>query len=68
MKEIKRNNIQKYRKHNNMTQEELAEKAGISMTTLSGIEKHKRAMKVYMADKIAKIFGISTKQLWEDEE
>lgn len=64
---IRKNKIKKYRIYYNMTIEELAEKTGISVSALGYYENHKCKLKIFRAGKIAKVFGISTSQLWEDE-
>jgi putative transcriptional regulator len=54
-----RNNIRKLRFHNNeMTQEQLAEKVGVTRQTIIAIEGGKYAPSLELAFKIAVVFGV----------
>lgn len=54
-----RNNIRKLRFHNNeMTQEQLAEKAGVTRQTIIAIESAKYAPSLDLAFRIALVFGV----------
>jgi putative transcriptional regulator len=54
-----RNNIRKLRFHNNeMTQEQLAEKAGVTRQTIIAIESAKYAPSLDLAFRIALAFGV----------
>lgn len=54
-----RNNIRKLRfHHNEMTQEQLAEKVGVTRQTIIAIESAKYAPSLELAFKIALVFGV----------
>lgn len=53
------------RKDKNMTQEELALNAGISMKQLKGIENGERAINLTMADRLARALGITLHELFD---
>jgi putative transcriptional regulator len=53
-----KNNIRKLRfHHNEMTQEQLAEKAGVTRQTIIAIENAKYAPSLELAFRIAQVFG-----------
>ena len=56
-------NIKKLRKNNNLTQEQFAEKIGISLQGLSNIERNKYQPAVSTIDKICKKFKITPAEL-----
>ncbi len=56
-------NVQQKRKEQNMTQEELAEKTGLSFQMISHIETGRKTATVYVAADIAKAFGCSLDEL-----
>jgi len=56
-------NIKKLRKNNNLTQEQFAEKIGISLQGLSNIERNKYQPAASTIDKICKKFKISPVEL-----
>lgn len=67
-----RNNIRKLRFHNNeMTQEQLAEKVGVTRQTIIAIESAKYAPSLELAFKIALAFGVPLEEVFtytaEDE-
>lgn len=54
-----RNNIRKLRfNHDEMTQEQLAEKAGVTRQTIIAIESAKYSPSLELAFKIAQVFGV----------
>ena len=54
-----RNNIRKFRfNHNEMTQEQLAEKAGVTRQTIIAIESAKYSPSLELAFRIALVFGV----------
>lgn len=54
-----RNNIRKLRFHNNeMTQEQLAEKAGVTRQTIIALESAKYSPSLELAFRIALVFGV----------
>jgi len=54
-----RNNIRKLRfHHNEMTQEQLAEKAGVTRQTIIAIESAKYSPSLELAFRIALVFGV----------
>lgn len=63
-------NIRKFRKINNLTQEELAEKADISYDFMRRIEssKGKCGFSVYTLYKVALALGVSVDELMEKSE
>jgi putative transcriptional regulator len=67
-----RNNIRKLRfHHNEMTQEQLAEKVGVTRQTIIAIESAKYAPSLELAFKIALAFGVPLEEVFtyttEDE-
>lgn len=67
-----RNNIRKLRfHHNEMTQEQLAEKVGVTRQTIIAIESAKYAPSLELAFKIALTFGVPLEEVFtytiEDE-
>ena len=67
-----RNNIRKLRFHNNeMTQEQLAEKVGVTRQTIIAIEGGKYAPSLELAFRIALAFGVPLEEVFSytsDEE
>lgn len=55
--------IQKVRKSKNITQEELAEKIGVSQTWIAYIETGRDVPNIKMLGKIAKAIGVKVKDL-----
>jgi putative transcriptional regulator len=54
-----RNNIRKLRfHHNEMTQEQLAEKVGVTRQTIIAIESAKYSPSLELAFRIARVFGV----------
>jgi len=62
----KKNLIRNWRVYNGWTQEELAEKAKISTNLIRLYELNQKTLKYQTAKKIADLFGISLKQLYEE--
>jgi len=59
------NNLRKYRfEHNEMTQQELANKVGVSRLTIHSIEKGKFAPSIFLALKIADIFKAKVEDIF----
>lgn len=63
-----KNNIKVERARNNITQQELAEKIGVSRQTINSIEAGKYIPSTVLALKIAKIFNLSIEEIFELEE
>ena len=60
-----RNNIRKLRfYHNEMTQEQLAEKVGVTRQTIIAIESAKYAPSLELAFRIALVFGIPLEEVF----
>jgi transcriptional regulator with XRE-family HTH domain len=59
------NNIKKIRKEQGMSQEKLAEKAGIHVTYISRIERHKQAPSLDVVEKIGKALNIEIYKLFQ---
>lgn len=53
-----KNKLEEYRKKNNLTQEELAQKLGVSRQTIHSIEAEKYQPSIVLAFKIAKLFNV----------
>lgn len=65
--EIVRKNLQKYRMENHLTQEALAEKAGISLSFYSNLERGHKSMSLHVLRKLADSLNVSTDfLLYED--
>jgi putative transcriptional regulator len=67
-----RNNIRKLRfNHNEMTQEQLAEKVGVTRQTIIAIESAKYSPSLELAFRIALVFGVPLEEVFsyksEDE-
>lgn len=60
-----KNRVKEYREKANMTQEELAEKSGVSRTTISGFENGSISITTNTTmDKIAEALGKKTKTVF----
>lgn len=60
-----RNNIRKLRfNHDEMTQEQLAEKAGVTRQTIIAIESAKYSPSLELAFKIAHVFGVALDEVF----
>jgi putative transcriptional regulator len=64
------NRIKQFREHHRMTQEELAELAGVSRQTIISLEKSKYTASLLLARKLSKIFNVLIEELFifENEE
>ena len=63
-----RNNVRKLRFHNNeITQDQLAEKVGVTRQTIIAIEGGKYAPSLELAFKIALVFGIPLQEVFSYE-
>lgn len=59
------NNIRKLRfEHNEMTQEELAEKAGVTRQTIVSIEKGNYSPSLELAFRLARVFGTNIEAIF----
>jgi putative transcriptional regulator len=60
-----RNNIRKLRfNHDEMTQEQLAEKAGVTRQTIIAIESAKYSPSLELAFRIAQVFGVPLEEVF----
>lgn len=60
-----RNNIRKLRfHHNEMTQEQLAEKVGVTRQTIIAIESAKYSPSLELAFRIARVFGVPLEEVF----
>jgi transcriptional regulator with XRE-family HTH domain len=57
-------NIQRLRREKKLSQEELADRAGIHQTYLSGVEGGKRNPSVLVLDRISKALGVDAMDLF----
>lgn len=62
-----RNTVQKLRMNRSLTQEELAQKAGVSRQTIIAIEKGNYTPSVLLALKIARIFKVPLEDVFSLE-
>lgn len=67
--DIIRHNIKKYRKLKNLTQQQLADKAGLTMNYISKIESQKmqRGFTIVSLTRIADALELDIKYLFDDE-
>ena len=63
-----RNRLKELRARYDMTQEDLAEKVGVSRQTIVAIEKEKYDPSLPLAFKLAKCFGTTVEDIFEAEE
>jgi len=64
-----RNRIRRLRFDNNeMTQEELANRAGCTRQTIIALEQGKYVPSIELAFKIARVFGVSLEEVFQYEE
>ena len=63
-----KNRLKEHRARYNITQEELANKVGVSRQTIVAIEKEKYDPSLPLAFKLAKCFGMKVEELFEPEE
>ncbi len=64
MAEIINNRVNEYRNKIGLTQEQLAEKAGVTRQTIIAIEKGNYTPSVLLALKLAKIFGVAIEKIF----
>jgi putative transcriptional regulator len=63
------NNIRRLRfDHDEMTQEELAQRAGCTRQTIIALEQGKYVPSIELAFKIARAFGVSLEEVFQYEE
>ena len=58
-------NVRKYRKEKNFSQEQLADKAGVHRTYIGGIERGERNVSLLNIERIAKALNISINKLFK---
>jgi putative transcriptional regulator len=63
-----KNRLKELRARYDMTQEDLANKVGVSRQTIVAIEKEKYDPSLPLAFKLAKCFGVKVEELFESEE
>ncbi len=64
-----KNRIRRFRfDHNEMTQEELANRAGCTRQTIIALEQGKYVPSITLAFKIAKVFGVTLEEVFQYEE
>ena len=63
-----KNSIKVERAKRDMTQQELADRTGVSRQTINAVEKGKYVPSTVLALKIASIFGISAEEIFGLEE
>ena len=61
-------NVRKYRLKKGLSQERLAELAGLHRTYISAVERGKRSISLKNIDRIANVLGIKVSKLFEFEE
>jgi putative transcriptional regulator len=54
--------------HNEMTQEELASRAGCTRQTIIALEQGKYVPSIELAFKIARVFGVTVEEVFQYEE
>lgn len=62
-----KNNIKVYRAMHDLTQENLAEKVGVTRQTINAIEKGKYSPSLELAFKLAKLFGTTIEDIFAYE-
>ncbi len=68
MKTLIKNKIKFYRQEKGWTQEELAQKVGISRQAVISIEKYKYTPSLDLAFTLAKVFQLPITELFQQEE
>lgn len=61
---ILRNNLKVYRAIQNLTQAELAERIGITRTSINAIETRRVVPSTVLAIKLAQVFGVPVEELF----
>ena len=64
MTEIVKNNVNEYRTKCGLTQEQLAEKVGVTRQTIIAVEKGNYTPSVLLALKLAAVFSVSVESLF----
>ena len=54
--------------HGEMTQQELAERAGVTRQTIIALERSRYAPSLTLAFRIARVFGVSIEEVFQYEE
>ncbi len=67
-RDIVAKNIIAYRRKNEMTQEKLSEKSGLSVDAISLIERKKTSARIDSLDQLAEAFEISISELTKERE
>lgn len=63
------NNLRKLRfEHNEMTQQQLAEKVGVTRQTIVAIEKGDYSPSLELAFRLARVFGLTLEEVFSFEE
>ncbi|NLB89325.1 MAG: helix-turn-helix transcriptional regulator [Syntrophomonadaceae bacterium] len=62
------NRLKELREEHNLTQEDLAIKVGVSRQTIISLEKGKYNPSIFLAYKIAKVFGLKIEDVFIFEE
>lgn len=63
-----KNRIQELRKKNRITQEELAEQCRVTRQTIISLENGRYNPSIFLAYKIARVFGLTIEQVFVFEE
>ena len=63
-----KNKVEFYRKKLNLTQEELAQKLGVSRQTIHSIESEKYQPSIVLAFKFSKLFKVAIEEIFSFEE
>jgi putative transcriptional regulator len=61
------NKLKEFRARNDMTQEDLAAKVGVSRQTIVAMEKQKYDPSLSLAFKLAKCFGVKIEDIFQEE-
>jgi transcriptional regulator with XRE-family HTH domain len=59
-------NVKRFRRYNAMTQTELAEKAGLTVTALSRIERGEASPRASTLRKLAEALGVHTREFFDE--
>lgn len=57
--------IRWYRRDQDLTQEELADKLGVNLTYISSVERYKRGVSLPVLYKLSRVFKIKVKDLFD---
>jgi putative transcriptional regulator len=61
------NRLKELRARHDMTQEDLAEKVGVSRQTIVAIEKQKYDLSLSLAFRLARCFGVKIEDIFQEE-